>query len=320
MSDVLLHTRPAEGTDLPLSGWRHNVGKPVSLDLAENGSRPQRSLVVLSWNVWIGRGDIVRVVTRIRQGEYAELGIPGDLPFVALLQEAYRAGDTVPPESNSFHARGFSLRALHREHEIRAVAGALELNLRYAPSMRNGMHQSDRGNAVLSDLPFVGAFAQELPFVLQRRVAVGATIRLGERLVHVHSAHFDPRGGSARDLLGIVGRERQASALLDGMKSDTDATRVLGADLNLVRQRREPAFRALMEAGFVTGIPDPSLRWKHTFHRPPRLILDWLMVRDRAGAVGGMQAIRLDENPQDRGPYVFGSDHHPLLCRIDFHP
>ncbi len=320
MSDVLLHTRPAEGTDLPLAGWRHNVGKPLSLDVAEEASHPQRSMVVLSWNVWIGRGDIVRVITRIRQGEYAEQGIPGDLPFVALLQEAYRAGDTVPPESNSFHARDFSLRALHREHEIRAIAGALELNLRYAPSMRNGVHQSDRGNAVLSDLPFVGAFAHELPFVLQRRVAVGATVRLGERLVHLHSAHFDPRGGSARDLLGIVGRERQASALLDGMQSDTDATRVLGADLNLVRQRREPAFRSLMEAGFVTGIPDPSLRWTHTFHRPPRLILDWLMVRDRTEAVAGMQAIRLDENPQDRGPYVFGSDHHPLLCRIDFHP
>lgn len=315
-----LHTRPAEGTDLPLAGWRHNVGKPLSLDLAGAVSGLQRSLVVLSWNVWIGRGDIVRVITRIRQGEYAEQGIPGDLPFVALLQEAYRAGDTVPPESNSFHARDFSLRAIHREHEIRAIAGALELNLRYAPSMRNGLHQSDRGNAVLSDRPFVGAFAQELPFVLQRRVAVGATIRLGERLIHVHSAHLDPRGGTARDLLGIVGREQQASALLAEMQSDTDATRVLGADLNLVRQRREPAFRALMEAGFVTGIPDPSLRWTHTFHRPPRLILDWLMVRDRTEAVAGMQAIRLDENPQDRGPYVFGSDHHPLLCRIDFHP
>ncbi len=317
---MLLHTRPAEGTDLPLAGWRHNVGEPLSLDLAGEDSGLQRSLVVLSWNVWIGRGDIVRVITRIRQGEYAEQGIPGDLPFVALLQEAYRAGDTVPPESNSFHARDFSLRAIHREHEIRAIAGALELNLRYAPSMRNGVHQSDRGNAVLSDLPLVGAFAQELPFVLQRRVAVGATVRLGERLVHLHSAHLDPRGGTARDLFGIVGREQQASALLAEMQSDAAAIRVLGADLNLVRQRREPAFRALMEAGFVTGIPDPSLRWTHTFHRSPRLILDWLMVRDRTEAVAGMQAIRLDENPQDRGPYVFGSDHHPLLCRIDFHP
>lgn len=317
---MLLHTRPAEGTDLPLAGWRHNVGRPLSLDFAGDAARPLRSLVVLSWNVWIGRGDIVRVITRIRQGEYAPHGIPGDLPFVALLQEAYRAGDTVPPTSNSFHARDFSIRALHYEHEIRAVAGALQLNLRYAPSMRNGVHQSDRGNAVLSDLPFVGASARELPFVLQRRVAVGATVRLGERLLHVHSAHLDPRGGSARDFLGLVGRERQASALLEEMQADPDALRVLGADLNLVRQRREPAFRAIMEAGFVTGIPDPSLRWAHTFHRPPRLMLDWLMVRDRGGAIAGMHAIRLDENPQDRGPYVFGSDHHPLLCRIDFHP
>jgi hypothetical protein len=29
---------------------------------------------------------------------------------------------------------------------------------------------------------------------------------------------------------------------------------------------------------------------------------------------------RLDEHPRDRGARVFGSDHHPLLARIDLHP
>jgi hypothetical protein len=29
---------------------------------------------------------------------------------------------------------------------------------------------------------------------------------------------------------------------------------------------------------------------------------------------------RLDQDPADRGPVVFGSDHHPLLARIDFNP
>jgi hypothetical protein len=28
---------------------------------------------------------------------------------------------------------------------------------------------------------------------------------------------------------------------------------------------------------------------------------------------------RLDEHPQDRGPRVFGSDHHPLVARLDLH-
>jgi hypothetical protein len=26
---------------------------------------------------------------------------------------------------------------------------------------------------------------------------------------------------------------------------------------------------------------------------------------------------RLDEHPQDRGPTVFGSDHHPLVARLE---
>jgi endonuclease/exonuclease/phosphatase (EEP) superfamily protein YafD len=29
---------------------------------------------------------------------------------------------------------------------------------------------------------------------------------------------------------------------------------------------------------------------------------------------------RVDEDPRDRGPDVFGSDHHPLLARIDIAP
>jgi hypothetical protein len=28
----------------------------------------------------------------------------------------------------------------------------------------------------------------------------------------------------------------------------------------------------------------------------------------------------VDEVPGDRGPYVFGSDHHPLLARLTFVP
>ncbi len=247
----------------------------------------------------------MRVISRIRQGDYADQGIPAGVPFVALLQEAYRAGDTVPPTSNSFHARDFSLRAVHREHEIRAIAGALELNLRYAPSMRNGTHQSDRGNAVLSDQPFVGAAAHELPFVLQRRVAVRATIRLGDRLVHLHSAHLDPRGGSARDLFGLVGRERQATALLESMGDDPDSARVLGADLNLVRQRREPAFRALMESGFVTGVPDPTLRWTPYFSSPAPVDPRLADGQGRRGYGGGHAGDTAGREPRGPGALRF---------------
>ena len=320
MTDLVLRCRAAEGRDVPLAGWRHNVGAPVALDLAPEAPRQVRTLVVLSWNIWIGRGDIVGVVRRIMDGEFAAQGIPGDTPFVALVQEAYRCDDTVPRESNSFHARDFSRRGPHREHEIRAVAQALSLNLRYAPSMRNGLHQSDRGNAILSNLPLRHASALELPFAFQRRVAVGATVRIGDHAVHVHSAHLDPRGVRAIDLLGVTGRARQMDALVESMKARPAGPHVLGADLNLARQRREPAFRALTDAGFVTGVPEKPLTWVHTYHRTPRLMLDWIMVSGHGGAIAGAETQRLDEHPGDVGPYVFGSDHHPLVARIDFSP
>ena len=96
-----------------------------------------------------------------------------------------------------------------------------------------------------------------------------------------------------------------------------DDTVVLGADLNLARGRAELAWRSLEQAGFRFGVPPVLPAWRHTYHALPRLVLDYIMVRDRADAVTDARVHRLDEDPADRGPAVFGSDHHPLLARID---
>jgi hypothetical protein len=60
-------------------------------------------------------------------------------------------------------------------------------------------------------------------------------------------------------------------------------------------------------------------QWRHTFHAVPRLVLDYVLVRDRVGRVAGARVERLDEHPLDRGPTVFGSDHHPLMAHIRLH-
>jgi endonuclease/exonuclease/phosphatase family metal-dependent hydrolase len=70
-------------------------------------------------------------------------------------------------------------------------------------------------------------------------------------------------------------------------------------------------------AGFTFGIPPSSPSWRHTYHALPRLVLDYVLVRDRAGTIRHAGVHRMDEDPRDRGPRVFGSDHHPLLARID---
>lgn len=301
---------------LRLEGWRQNVGAPVALDLADSAGTDAGSLVVLSWNVWIGRGRLRQLIARIRQGEFAGLGADPDLPLLVLLQEAYRSDATIPPAPSGSAGRVL-VAQLGPQEDVVETAEALGLNLRYAPSMRNGTLQSDRGNAILSNLPLSDAHAIELPLVLQRRVALSAGLTLGNRFLRVVSAHLDPRGPPGHRWLGAAGRELQARYLISSV---ADETVVLGADLNLGRGRYERAWRVLTEAGFSFGVPPSIPSWRHTFHALPRLVLDYVLVRDRPGAIRQAKVHRLDEHPQDRGPRVFGSDHHPLLGRIDFNP
>jgi endonuclease/exonuclease/phosphatase family metal-dependent hydrolase len=292
------------------------VGGNVALDLAGSGAPAQgRSLLVLSWNVWIGQGRLLELVSRIREGRYAQHGADRDLPLVVLAQEAYRSDASIPEVSAGRAGRVLMAR-LGSQEDVAETARSLGLNLRYAPSMRNGRDRSDRGNAILSTMPLRDAEAFELPFVLQRRVAVAATIVLGRTNLRLVSAHLDPRGPPGHKWLGAAGRGLQAAHLVAGLEEDTV---VLGADLNLGRGRSEPAWRLLGEAGFSFGVPPTAPRWRHTFHALPRLVLDYLLIRDRLGLVASATVHRLDEHPRDRGPRVFGSDHHPLMTRIDFH-
>ncbi len=302
---------------LRLAGWRRNVGPHVALDLTSTSDHHHhRGLVVLSWNVWIGRGRLREVVSRIRRGDYAGLGADPSLPLVVLAQEAYRTDPSIPPLAGGGAGRVL-VAQLGEQEDIVKAAHELGMNLRYAPSMRNGAWPSDRGNAILSTLPLEDAQAVELPLVLQRRVAVTSAVRLGKTRLRLVSAHLDPRGPPGHKWLGAAGRALQAQRLVSSVEDDTA---VLGADLNLGRGRYEPTWRLLGEAGFTFGVPPCLPSWRHTFHALPRLVLDYLLVRDRGGAIEGARVHRLDEHPNDRGARVFGSDHHPLLARINLKP
>jgi endonuclease/exonuclease/phosphatase family metal-dependent hydrolase len=76
----------------------------------------------------------------------------------------------------------------------------------------------------------------------------------------------------------------------------------------------------LAESGFTFEVPASTPAWRHTFHALPRLVLDYVLVRNDRGVVRQARVRRLDEHPLDRGARVFGSDHHPLLARIDLQP
>ncbi len=329
--DVLLHPDKAGAR---LERWRHNVGKPVALDVVSSATdfhpASARYLLIVSWNVWIGRGRVQELVHKIRAGAFPWLGATAGAPLVILLQEAYRAGESVPPTPRGRSGRLGFPGSFRPEEEIVHLAHSLGFSLRYVPSMRNGNLRSDRGNAILSSLPLQQTSAFELPLVVQRRVTVGATVvvppPIGPPLhLRVYSAHFDPRGASGQDLLGVAGRAAQARTLVEAMMNGDGSKPaagpiVLGADLNLGRGRREPAYRELCEAGFTLGLPAHEPTWRHTFHRVPRLALDYLLFYRGAPGIQTAVVHRLDESPGDAGPYVFGSDHHPLLALVDLGP
>ena len=290
------------------------MGEPVSLDLAsaEEARRAAAAtrLAVVSWNVWMGRGRLLELVERLRTGT---LGVPGDLAPVLLIQEAFRQDETIPLRSNGFAARELVTR-LRPTQDVVDVARSLGWNLRYVPSMRNGPGRSDRGNAILTPLPLGPAEAIELPFALQRRVAVGAAATVAGHPIRFLSAHLDPRGPVGYKWLGAAARGHQMEHLLAGLE---DPTVVLGADLNLGRGRAERAWRLLVEHGFEPGVPPVLPTWRHTYHSLPRLVIDYLLVRNGAGAIRSSAVRRVDEDPSDRGPNVFGSDHHPLLAVVE---
>lgn len=294
-----------------LERWRANVGDPVSLDIAPPAAPRLSGVDVISWNMAIGLGELDRLLTVLR--ETHAVSASADRPLLVLAQEAFRCGGSVPPAALGAWHGGLAPGA--GRLCITDVARKHGLSLRYSPSMRNGAHASDRGNAVLSSAALTAARAHLLPFVRQRRVAVAAALRGHEDIAFV-SAHLDTHGRTRPSgrWVGSHGRGEQARAL-GRLLGELTGTVVLGADLNSVRGMTDRAVRELVTAGL-----HPARRlggWRHTFHRPLPLLLDHVMYRCSAGRIRAASVLRIDEAPRDRSPAVFGSDHHPLLARIE---
>lgn len=285
--------------------WRANVGAPLALDAAPPPAPRLEAIDVLCWNVAIGAGDVEGLLGRLRaQG----LGTRPERPLVLLLQEAYRADATVPPRLAHRRAHGGG-RAPRRPQDLAAVATRLGLSLRYAPAMRNGRRRSDRGNAIAATVALGAARAWALRRHRQRRVAVLASLAGRPELVFV-SAHLDVPLPGYRPL----GRLLQAARLARTIhRLAPNAAVVLGGDLNTPQGDADPVCRLLTRAGFR---PWPRLYpWRHTYHGPWRLLLDHLWFADPTGRWAPTPALRLDDDPRDRGR-IFGSDHHPLLASL----
>jgi endonuclease/exonuclease/phosphatase family metal-dependent hydrolase len=307
-----------------LDNWRANVGAPLAANAEATAPARIEGVDVLSWNVAIGMGRLDEVLARLRNDPDIRVGQGPERPLIVLVQEAFRTDDTIPPGTGTSH-HGGRLPLAAQRRDIAAVALEHGLSLRYSPSMRNGLHPSDRGNAILSTVRLDDAHAFLLPYVRQRRVAVSARMAGHPDLTFV-SAHLDTHGAQRATLATHAtarptarrsfsgGRAAQARALAATMAAIGTSV-VLGADLNSVLGMSDPAIRELVAGGM-----HPARRrgnWRHTFHTPFRLLLDHVLYRSADGRIAHAEVTRLDEAPADRSRGVFGSDHHPLLARIE---
>jgi endonuclease/exonuclease/phosphatase family metal-dependent hydrolase len=290
-----------------LTRWCRAVGPPVyQATLTDAPAPPLDELTILSWNAHLAEGDLDGLIAQLRSG-----ALTGGRPvshFVLLVQELYRRGDEVPAFDDRDRS-AFAIRA--RDPEVPDIddhAAALGLSMLYVPSMRNGRElREDRGNAIISTEPLLDPFALELPLARQRRVALGAAVRVqtgeGVRRLEVVDAHLEPL--SSPKTLWVfknprVPQVRAVLELLDRPRfSDRTQTAgvVLGGDFNTVRSGAgEDAYH--LARAWATSLAREDARDTHMMGR-----LDYLFFRSAAGWTASTQ--RLDER--------FGSDHYPVI-------
>jgi endonuclease/exonuclease/phosphatase family metal-dependent hydrolase len=313
-------TPPDTDSRLRLARWCETVGpvffKPYPALAAR---RSVDRMAIVSWNIHEGRGDVRDLIRRLRLGEFTD-GEPID-EFALLLQEVTRRDPGVPPRIPPGYPapRRIAARSDAPDGDVvrLALGGYAVL---YAPSMRNGERNSergggaeDRGNAIVSTLPLSAPALIELPLERQRRVAVVAAIdgrtgagkpwHLGLVDVHLDTAFSLFHGGP------FAARRRQMTALLDGLRGSPAVregdTAVIAGDLNTWMGRREPAVGLLRDEFPEAQPADLAATW--TGPLGLHASLDHIFVRSP-----------LSPGPVRRLPSRFGSDHYPLLTVVRF--
>jgi endonuclease/exonuclease/phosphatase family metal-dependent hydrolase len=304
-----------DASELPaLAEGCASVGPAVVRETTNSDGLPViDSLIVASWNVHVGGGDIREFVGRLRSGEFSGGRPPRH--FVVLLQETFCSSSEVPPQAQTHVVpRRIQERTPAGDREdIVTAASILDLNLFYVPSMRNGSTGSgptedDRGNAILSTLPLSDLTAIELPLERFRRVAVAATVTGlsagGEAWsLRVCAVHLDLRTDFPRVLQSAgVGRERQARALVSALPEND---LVLGGDFNTWAPSPVEGALACLARSFPQSV-EADRRPTVPIRLFPDRRLDRMFFRLSSGRRA--RYARLD--------HEFGSDHYALVGTV----
>jgi endonuclease/exonuclease/phosphatase family metal-dependent hydrolase len=237
-------------------------------------------IAIATWNTHMAAGDVRTFLERLREGELTRPTVVSG--YVGLLQEVTRT----------------RIVGLPADPERRVV---------FAPAMRIADGPEERGNAIVTNLPFTDVAVIELPFERQRRLALAVTVsgratedaapwRLRIANVHLETRSSFVRGSPA------AARGRQVRALVDVLASSTLPTVVAG-DLNTSWGADEPGFKALRLAFPEAHRADRGPTWVGPLGLGAPL--DHLMAR---GLPGELDVRRVTDR--------FGSDHHPLVTVV----
>ena len=299
-------------------------GGPAAAASAFGGTTepaPIESLVVATWNIEVGTGDLLRFLDE-QIGYSCESGrLNGantETPFVLLVQEAHRASHDIPeiPDGVALPSPIGKSDDHQSRAEIVSVAEACGLSLFYAPSMRNGAEADgevpeDRGNAILASIPLSDHSAVELPLETQRRVAVSAIAHPpGREPIRVVSFHFDVAANMLRVLTtGNSTRLRQGLGLARALEEldagDRTVATIIGGDVNSWSEK-ESVIRHLSER-----FPEsPRVTAEGTRGGYPT---DHMFLRTFEGST-----IALDEGSYRVVPHEYGSDHRGRVLTLRF--
>ena len=251
------------------------------LETGNNGRPPAGAPVeikIVSYNIrWRGGEDLLRLIELLRSD--AEIG--GAL--IIGLQEVDR-----------------NRRRTRNVNTARQIADALAMNYVWAaPPSAGEDEEEETGVMLLSPYPLSDVERLLLPHAGpggRRRVAVGATVRIGDRAIRVYSAHTETR-------MNVERKVGQWRAILDDLarRPRTERAIILG-DFNTPFDGDARAARALFTAaGFNEAVPPDRSTWRSYFIE---MKLDWIWVR-------GLEVTDSGINRR-----IGLSDHWPLWTKV----
>lgn len=188
----------------------------------------------------------------------------------------------------------------NNENTIKTISQSLDMNYAWAapPNANANDKEEETGVAILSAFPLSNVTRIVLPVEgpgNRRRVAIGATVQIGNESVRVYSVHAETRITPEQKI------EQLKSVVDDFEKSQIKNAIALGDFNTIFPAEVENTTKLFQEKNFSTPFSNKQTTWTQFLLE---LKLDWLWLR-------GLQAKEFGINKQ-----ITLSDHFPLWAKV----